>query len=182
MIYPRLNKVGNGQRMSVELVNGLIKRTEYATELLRQYKTIAGDDITIEQQPDGRRISGARSQLDDLLDGRVPIGDIDGYVFDTAGIQKKYGQDAVLWVQYSLSGTPIGTPQFNVFPGSIPYDAYWGLFLSTTFPIQQNYIPPPPHVNRFGQSSTSVVFVEVSFGSSTAVQFKIGTDSFNPFL
>lgn len=63
MIYPRLNRVRNGQRMSVELVNGLIKRTEYAADLLRQYKTIAGDDIAIEQQPDGRRISGGISQL-----------------------------------------------------------------------------------------------------------------------
>jgi hypothetical protein len=34
MIYPRLNRVRNGQRLSVELVNGLIKRTEYAGDLL----------------------------------------------------------------------------------------------------------------------------------------------------
>ena len=59
MIYPRLNRVRNGQRLSVELVNGLIKRTEYAGDLLRQYKTIAGDDIAIEQQYDGRIISSS---------------------------------------------------------------------------------------------------------------------------
>jgi hypothetical protein len=43
MIYPRLNRVRNGQRLSVELVNGLIKRTEYAGDLLRQGKCLAGN-------------------------------------------------------------------------------------------------------------------------------------------
>ena len=59
MIYPRLNQVKNGQRMSVELVNGLIKRTEYAADLLRQYKCVAGTDISVVQEYDGTTISGA---------------------------------------------------------------------------------------------------------------------------
>jgi len=42
MIYPRLDKVRNGQRMSVELVNGLIKRTEYAADLLQKYRILNG--------------------------------------------------------------------------------------------------------------------------------------------
>lgn len=58
MIYPRLDKVRNGQRMSVELVNGLIKRTEYAADLLRQYKPLAGTDISVAQRYDGTTISG----------------------------------------------------------------------------------------------------------------------------
>lgn len=57
MIYPRLDKVRNGQRMSVELVNGLIKRTEYAADLLRQYKLIAGNQMYIEPHYDGTRVS-----------------------------------------------------------------------------------------------------------------------------
>jgi len=59
MIYPTLNKVTNGQRMSVELVNGLIKRTEYAADLLRQYKLIAGNDITLNSVVLGTTISAS---------------------------------------------------------------------------------------------------------------------------
>ena len=40
MIYRKLDKVRNGQRMSVELVNGLIKRTEYAADLLEKYRIL----------------------------------------------------------------------------------------------------------------------------------------------
>ena len=58
MIYPRLNRVRNGQRLSVELVNGLIKRTEYAGDLLRQGKCLAGTDVSIAQRYDGTTISG----------------------------------------------------------------------------------------------------------------------------
>lgn len=58
MIYPRLNRVRNGQRLSVELVNGLIKRTEYAGDLLRQGKCLAGTDISVAQRYDGTTISG----------------------------------------------------------------------------------------------------------------------------
>ena len=57
MIYPRLNRVRNGQRLSVELVNGLIKRTEYASDLLRQGKCVAGTDISVVQEYDGSIIS-----------------------------------------------------------------------------------------------------------------------------
>jgi len=59
MIYPTLNKVTNGQRMSVELVNGLIKRTEYAADLLRQYKLIEGDEIDLNSLYGGTTISAS---------------------------------------------------------------------------------------------------------------------------
>lgn len=57
MIYPRLNRVRSGQQLSVELINGLIKRTEYAADLLRQYKLIAGNGMYIEPHYDGTRVS-----------------------------------------------------------------------------------------------------------------------------
>jgi hypothetical protein len=59
MIYPTLNKVGSGQRLSVELVNGLIKRTEYAADLLRQYKLIEGDEIDLNSLYGGTTISAS---------------------------------------------------------------------------------------------------------------------------
>ena len=69
MIYPRLNRVRNGQRLSVELVNGLIKRTEYAGDLLQQYKCLAGVNVSVEQKYDGSNISaGLLKQIpDDLI-------------------------------------------------------------------------------------------------------------------
>ena len=66
--------------MSVELVNGLIKRTEYAADLLRQYKPLAGTDISIAQRYDGTTISGGEATRtytipwntrDDFLNGQL---------------------------------------------------------------------------------------------------------------
>lgn len=75
MIYPRLNRVRNGQRLSVELVNGLIKRTEYASDLLRQGKCLAGTDVSVAQRYDGTTISSPFSPIfdpipDDLI---IPV-------------------------------------------------------------------------------------------------------------
>ena len=75
MIYPRLNRVRNGQRLSVELVNGLIKRTEYAADLLRQYKCVAGTDISVIQEYDGTTISGEGAAKFNIV-GRATVGGI----------------------------------------------------------------------------------------------------------
>lgn len=77
MIYPRLDKIRNGQRMSVELVNGLIKRTEYTADLLRQYKPLAGTDISIAQRNDGTTISAVVDKYLGYIMPNVPsINDI----------------------------------------------------------------------------------------------------------
>ena len=77
MIYPRLDKIRNGQRMSVELVNGLIKRTEYAADLLRQYKPLAGTDISVAQRVDGTAISAVVDKYLGYIMPNVPsINDI----------------------------------------------------------------------------------------------------------
>ena len=62
MIYPRLNRVRNGQRLSVELVNGLIKRTEYAGDLLRQGKCLAGTNVSVAQRYDGSLVSAGLNE------------------------------------------------------------------------------------------------------------------------
>jgi len=72
MIYPRLDKVSNGQRMSVGLVNGLMKRTEYAADLLRQYKLVAGINIDIQGLYDGTTVDSTR----------IAIPTTDEYGFD----------------------------------------------------------------------------------------------------
>ena len=62
MIYPRLERVTNGQRLSVELVNGLIKRTEYAGDLLRQGKCLAGTNVSVAQRYDGSLVSAGLNE------------------------------------------------------------------------------------------------------------------------
>jgi len=47
-------------------------------------------------------------------------------------------------------------------------------------PINQSRLPVPPY-NQVGPT-TKVEFIEVDFGSSTSLEFKIGTEQVNPFL
>ena len=54
---PRIPQVEPNQKLGFGLVNHIIKRTEYAAELLRQYKCAAGDNMFAEPHPDGTRIS-----------------------------------------------------------------------------------------------------------------------------
>jgi hypothetical protein len=57
MIRPRLPKVATGTRLTTDLVNDIINRTEYAADLLRKYKLIAGTEMYIEPHYDGTRVS-----------------------------------------------------------------------------------------------------------------------------
>ena len=57
MITPKIPLLKDGQILSVDVVNSIIKRTEYAGDLLMRYKLIAGDGVTIEPQYNGTRIS-----------------------------------------------------------------------------------------------------------------------------
>ena len=57
MISPRLSKVVSGTRLTTDLLNSMIKRTEYAADLLQQYKLIAGNQMYIEPHYDGTRVS-----------------------------------------------------------------------------------------------------------------------------
>lgn len=57
MIRPKLQRVANGTRLTTDLVNAIINRTEYAADLLRQYKLIAGNQMYVEPHYDGTRVS-----------------------------------------------------------------------------------------------------------------------------
>ena len=57
MIRPRLSKVASGTRLTTDLVNDIINRTEYAADLLRQYKLVAGTEMYVEPHYDGTRVS-----------------------------------------------------------------------------------------------------------------------------
>jgi len=57
MITPKIPLLKDGQILSVDVVNSIIKRTEYAGDLLKQSKLIAGDGVTIQPQYNGTRVS-----------------------------------------------------------------------------------------------------------------------------
>jgi len=57
MIRPRLSKVASGTRLTADLINYIINRIEYAADLLRQYKLIAGTEMYVEPHYDGTRVS-----------------------------------------------------------------------------------------------------------------------------
>ena len=57
MISPRLSKVVSGTRLTTDLLNSMIKRTEYAADLLQQHKLIAGNEMYVEPHYDGTRVS-----------------------------------------------------------------------------------------------------------------------------
>jgi len=79
MIYPKLDKVRDGGKMSVELVNGLIKRTEYAADLLKQYKCVAGTGINIKQRYDGATIGSTGYRI---VGSCTIEGVFTGFVYD----------------------------------------------------------------------------------------------------
>jgi hypothetical protein len=57
MIAPKIPLVQDGQILSTNLVNSMIGRIEYAADLLRQYKLIAGEEMYVEPHFDGTRVS-----------------------------------------------------------------------------------------------------------------------------
>ena len=57
MIAPKVPLVKDGQILSTNLVNSIIGRIEYAADLLRQYKLVAGDEMYVEPHFDGTRVS-----------------------------------------------------------------------------------------------------------------------------
>jgi len=56
---PRIPEVRDGQILNTNLVNHIIRRTEYAAGLLAEYKCIAGAGVEIKQKYDGRIISSS---------------------------------------------------------------------------------------------------------------------------
>lgn len=86
---PRIPEVQDGQMLSTNLVNHIIKRTEYAADLLSEYKCIAGTSVRIEQKYAGRIIS-SQAVLDKTnsffigisaaTGGSVSIQSIDSFV------------------------------------------------------------------------------------------------------
>ena len=202
MIALKIPLVRDGQILSTNLVNSMIGRIEYAADLLRQYKLIAGTEMYVEPHLDGTRVSylqpvkgGAtplqglltesEQKLEKLLNGQVPIDQLSGYIIDLADVQKIYGEDARLWVNFAGS-VIVGSPQFTA--GRIPTQGgefVWFVIYVLGFePFYPNpnydYIRPLPA----GDDPRSILefFLSVSSGASVSLNFAIGTEDINPFL
>jgi len=57
VIAPKVPKVQDGQILSADLINSMISRIEYAADLLRQYRIIAGPEMFAESGVGGTRVS-----------------------------------------------------------------------------------------------------------------------------
>lgn len=82
MIAPKIPLVQDGQILSTNLVNSMIGRIEYAADLLRQYKLIAGDEMYVEPHFDGTRVS----YLQQVAGGafpKLPITSFPGFPSNT---------------------------------------------------------------------------------------------------
>jgi len=92
MIRPRLSKLASGTRLTTDLINGIINRTEYAADLLRQYKLTAGTDMYVEPHYDGTRVS----YLQPVAGGSTPLPPSDSNTIELqAGIVYSISADEV---------------------------------------------------------------------------------------
>jgi hypothetical protein len=111
MIRPKLSKVASGTRLTTDLVNDIINRTEYAADLLRQYKLIAGTEMYIEPHYDGTRVS----YLQPVGGGTTPSqGQGQGLGFVVT--LRSAGMDSVETLTWSISGT-VSSASLSPFTG-----------------------------------------------------------------
>lgn len=116
MIRPRLPRVASGTRLTTNLVNNIINRTEYAADLLRQYKLVAGTEMYVEPHYDGTRVSylqpvaGGATQTKPIEVKKFRIIRSSGFIYE-----------------------PIATESFIEVPGKIAGDFFTGISGSIYF-------------------------------------------------
>jgi hypothetical protein len=111
MIRPRLSKVASGTTLTTDLVNDIINRTEYAADLLRQYKLIAGTEMYVEPHYGGTRVSyyypvaGGATPADLVLPPPVNDGSTPGRAATYADLLRIYGKpDGVIDISSATLG------------------------------------------------------------------------------
>ena len=136
MIYPRLNRVRNGQQLSVELINGLIKRTEYAGDLLRQGKCLAGANVSVAQRNDGTTISAVADKYFGYILPLVPsVNDI--LLEEDVPVEFPGGELGGLYAR----DLPLNERQKVVYPEFVLLDSYklvFSLGYWANFDLQPN--------------------------------------------
>ena len=144
MIRPKLYPVQGGTILTANLVNSIINRIEYAADLLRQYKLIAGEGMYVEPHYDGTRISylqkvaggatpttppssGARQFFDNLFylsslgteAGYAAIRDLinspEGLILDMAEFKRIYGAEGNVVLRVTATATTLKVVAFGAY-------------------------------------------------------------------
>lgn len=110
MIRPKIPLVQNGQRLTSDLVNSMIYRTEYAADLLRQYRLTAGTEMYVEPHYDGTRVS----YLQPVGGGATPTQPITPSLFRIIDLN---GQIYL----------PIAEENISLVPNKTSIDDYYGI-------------------------------------------------------
>ena len=104
---PRIPEVQDGQILSTNLVNHIIKRTEYAADLLGQYKLITGDNTSLKQQFEGTRVNAKLSSKFRIV-GIYRIGGVQrGFVYDGSTYTDIMVPGSSLTQAYGIDGNNI---------------------------------------------------------------------------
>lgn len=152
MISPRLSKVVSGTRLTTDLLNSMIKRTEYAADLLQQYKLIAGNQMYIEPHYDGTRVS----YLQPVGGGTTPTQPISYNDGSNPDDPATFNDLLKLYGDTDSSGTP--------FINLDSHDANNAIYLNTSGYTSANGV-------LFKNASTfSVQFTEFGQGAVLSVQ------------
>jgi hypothetical protein len=148
--------VASGATLTTELVNGMINRTEYAADLLRQYKLTAGTDMYVEPHYDGTRVS----YLQPVAGGATPTQST-GIVGDrvmVVGTQYYFASgEAVTYkliiptdINRSLYKIFISGGYWAFYTSTGSYNSYFAPFAGTTIYIGGTGGPNYPSVVSFG--------------------------------
>jgi hypothetical protein len=123
MIAPKIPLVQDGQILSTNLVNSMIGRIEYAADLLRQYKLVAGDEMYVEPHFDGTRVS----YFYPVAGGATPIGSIITRPTDQRQLSPTDGKyNAALLLDKYKPGNEPGTATreyWEPFINGVPFDS-----------------------------------------------------------
>jgi len=167
MIRPRLSKVASGTRLTTDLVNDIINRTEYAADLLRQYKLIAGTEMYVEPHYDGTRVSYLQQVAGGATPTRPPYNDgsTPGRAATYEDLLRIYGQPdgAIKFPSSFTSGDTIylNFPVFITKDIVLASDNEFGA-IPTTFPPGTPSGPPGIWTGHQGEPYNQIIVIYAS--------------------
>ena len=186
MIRPRLSKVANGTRLTTDLVNGIINRTEYAADLLRQYKLVAGKGMYVEPHYDGTRVSYLQ-QVGGGASSELPLGLFAGLPRDTDGaiLLPPNGKIYQLPEPAKLQNGNYGPAQyiFRAAPGSSGTLTYGGGNYTVFRPDELGGMFLTPATQFIPSLENRIVTIDKSsINASWFYEYGMGLGTFNEFF
>jgi hypothetical protein len=175
MIRPKIPLVQNGQRLTSDLVNSMIHRTEYAADLLRQYRLTAGTEMYVEPHYDGTRVS----YLQPVGGGQIlpppppTISKNFRVVFGNTFIYDPF-TDTYTTLPGTIAGDRYEAIRGNVVAGFNTSVPNAGIIYNGTSFVRVNFGVDDPYTRFYGTDGKSVVgeyyYPEGSLGSVYGIQ------------